>query len=339
MRNEIEDLIGLLDKTARETGFSGVVSVFEGEVERYNRAFGYREVKNKLPNLTTTLFGIASGSKVFTALGIGRLIEQGRISLETRMADIDPAYRGFIHPQATIRQLLTHTSGIYDYYDEEVIEDFDHFYVELPWYHLETPADYLPLFENRPMKFNPGERFSYSNGGYVFLGILIEKLSGQLYRDFIAEQVLHPAGMLRSGFFALNDLPENTASGYLADGHTSNIYNLPLRGGGDGGLFTCTHDLRSFWERLFSFKILAPELTAEFLRTQHAFNAERGYGLGIYKRLDDSQYYLVGGDAGVGFDSRYLVAEEICVNILSNVTDGEGSLRKAVLAWLAKRNG
>lgn len=327
----MEELISRIEQTAAETNFSGVVSMFRGSSTVFSQAFGYRDIPNRQPNTTDTLFGIASGTKLFTALGIGVLVDQGHLSLDTPVGEIDAAYAGFIDPQATIQHLLTHTSGIYDYYDEEIEQDFDHFSVAIPWSDLETPSDYTLLFEGQTMKFRPGERFSYSNGGYVFLGMLIEKLSDQLYRDFIGEHVLQAAHMGRSGFYAFNDLPENTANGYLADRRTTNIYQLPIRGGGDGGLFATTGDLRAFWESLFSHKILSEDLTRTLLDTHVTFDETDGYGCGVYKRLDGSEFSIVGGDAGVGFDSRYRVEEKLTINILSNITNGEEAMRKVAL--------
>ncbi len=327
----MDELVRRLEQRASEIRFSGVISIFKGSSTVFSEAFGHRDIKNKLPNTTRTMFGIASGTKLFTALGIGELIDQGLLSLETTVKEIDPGYKGFIDEHATIQHLLTHTSGIYDYYDEEIEQDFEHFRVDIPWSELETPSDYYPLFRDKPMKFSPGERYSYSNGGYVFLGMLIEKITGMLYRDFISEHVLKAAGMDHSGFYAFNDLPENTANGYLEDRRTINIYHLPLRGGGDGGMYTTTDDLRFFWDGLFSHRILSGELTGTFLKTHYRFNDRDGYGCGIYKRLDDSMFSILGGDAGVGFDSRYLVQEKLTINILSNITNGEDDIRDVVL--------
>lgn len=239
-----------------------------------------------------------------------------------------------IDEDATIQHLLTHTSGIYDYYDEEIEQDFENFFVEIPWYDLETPSDYYPLFQGKPMKFRSGERYSYSNGGYVFLGILIEKLTGMLYREFIREHVLQVANMHHSGFYAFNDLPENTANGYYEDRKTTNIYQLPLRGGGDGGMYTTTDDLLAFWKSLLANSILSAELTAIYLQTHVPFNERNGYGCGIYKWLDGNMFSLVGSDAGVGFDSKHLLQEKLTINILSNITDGEDAIRKVVLDFL-----
>jgi CubicO group peptidase (beta-lactamase class C family) len=327
------DLICDIEQKALETGFSGVISIFGRKSVIYNRAFGFRDVKNKVPNNTETLFGIASGTKLFTALGIGKLVELGMISLDTSVREIDAKFRTFIDGDATILNLLTHTSGMYDYYDEEIIDDFDNYFVEIPWFQLETPLDYFPLFENRPMKNRSNERYSYSNGGFVLLGMIVEKVSGTRYRDFIGTNVLDAAGMKRSGFYAFNDLPPNTAHGYKKDGRTTNVYNLPIRGGGDGGMYTTTEDLRAFWESLFSNRILSEDLTKQYLITNYEFNDASGYGCGIYKALDDTMFSIVGGDAGVGFHSAHFPSESLSVNILSNITDGEEEVGNATVAW------
>jgi len=327
MENIIKNIINI----ANDIEFYGVISIYDENSTIYNESFGCRDVKNQLLNDVGTKFGIASGTKLFTALGIGQLIDQGMLSLNTKMKDIDINYHTFIDQNATILNLLTHTSGVYDYFDEEEIEDFDHFYVDIPWYQLETPLDYYSLFEGKKMKFQTNKRFSYSNGGYVLLGIIIEHLTGLLYREFIEEYVLKPANMLDSGFFAFNDLPENTANGYLGDLQTTNIYNVPIRGGGDGGMYTTTEDLRSFWDSLFSYRILSRTLTQEYLKTRHQFNDTLGYGCGIYKRLDDSMFFIIGEDAGVGFDSRFIVPDRMIINILSNKTGGAGHIRKTIL--------
>jgi CubicO group peptidase (beta-lactamase class C family) len=330
----MRELIHRIEQAASDMRFSGVISIFKDDSTVFSRAFGYRDVKEKLDNTISTRFGIASGTKLFTALGIGVLIDQGTISLGTTMREIDQEYNGFIDGGATILQLLNHTSGIYDYYDEETEQDYDHFSVEIPWSVLETPSDYYPLFKDKAMKYPPGERYSYSNGGYVFLGLLIEKLTGSLYRDFLRDQVLQPAKMDRSGFYAFNDLPENTANGYLEDKRTTNIYQLPVRGGGDGGMYTTTDDLRAFWGNLFSYRVISEELTTTYLKTHCTLDATEGYGCGTFKRLDDSMFAIVGGDAGVGFDSRYYVQERLIVNILSNITNGNEEMKEVILRHL-----
>lgn len=156
------------------------------------------------------------------------LVERGKINYDTRVKDRVRFDLPNFADEVTIHHLLIHTSGVFDYYDEELVEDFDSFFVAVPWYSLTTPRESLPLFRNEGMRFAPGERFSYSMGGYTLLGIVIEELTKGLYRDFVAEAVLEPAGMSDSGFFLLNELPERTAVGYM-----------PM---GDGGAFRTAED-------------------------------------------------------------------------------------------------
>ena len=99
-------------------------------------------------------------------------------------------------------------------------------------------------------------------------------------------------------------------------------------------MYTTTDDLRAFWESLFSDRILSKELTETYLNTHCTFNDTDGYGCGLYKRLDDSMFSLVGGDAGVGFYSRYVLQERLTVNILSNITFGEEGIKEVVLGLL-----
>jgi CubicO group peptidase (beta-lactamase class C family) len=327
-----------ISEKAKALSFSGVISIFQEEKEIFNEAFGLADRANARKNTTTTKFGTASGTKLFTALGIGKLIDEGRLRLETTVHEIFQRSLTWIAPQATVGQLLTHTSGIFDHYDEDLITDFDNFFVDIPWYKLETPMDYLPLFEGKAPKFLPGEQFCYSNGGYLFLGIIIEKITGQLYRDYIERVVFVPAQMSDAGFYAFNQLPENTACGYKHANHETNIYNLPIRGASDGGAFTTTYDLQKFWNALLNYRILSKELTTQFLSPQVAINDSVDYGYGIYlSQLGKRKtLFIVGGDAGVGFDSLYIPEEKLLVNILSNTTNGEEDMREVIHDGLAK---
>jgi CubicO group peptidase (beta-lactamase class C family) len=337
----MDKLIQKIREKAGETSFSGVVSIFRGEEELYGESFGYADIANKRKNNVKTRFAIASGTKFFTALGIGRLIDEGRLSLDTTVREIFHKDFTYIDSQATISQLLTHTSGIYDYYDEDLEIDSENFFVDIPWYRLQTPTDYLPLFENKKPKYPPGERFSYSNGGFIFLGIIIEHVTGQLYRDYIHTHVFVPAGMDDSGYYAFNQLPKNTASGYKKsknDVPETNIYNLPVRGASDGGAYTTTYDLYNFWRALFSNKILSKQLTKAFLSPHVIVDdpIEYGYGVYISKYNGMDMFFIVGGDAGVGFDSRYIPEKEIQITIISNTTDGEEKIRDVIYSELGK---
>lgn len=322
--------------------FSGVISIFRENEVIFNNGFGLRDRSNTLKNNVETIFGIASGTKTFTAIGIIKLIEEGIIDYSTTMDEIFDEALSFCHPKATIKQLLNHTSGIYDYYDEEIITDFDNYEVSIPWFKLETPNDYYPLFESQKYKFKPGIKFSYSNGGYIFLGLIIEKLSKMKFRDFIQKKILQPVGMSSSGFYAFNNLPENVAVGYIEDEgrYLSNIYKLPIRGASDGGMYTNTKDLQLFWTSLFLNKIISKENLKQLIQSDIENPMQSGYGLGIYTSIfnDEKCYSSKGCDAGVGFNSAYIPSKKIIINILSNMTEGDDGIIEYIESEL-KSNG
>lgn len=335
-----------------EGGFSGVVHVrHRGEVV-YTRAAGYADRSNALPNTVTTRFGIASGTKFFTALAVGRLIEAGALDFSTRLVDCISV--AFDYDSAvTIRHLLTHTSGVPDYYDEEEEVDADTFSVGVPWYELRGPRDYLAVFPEAPMKFAPGARFSYSNGGYILLGIVIETLSGMSYRDFVVQEVFAPAGMERSGYFAMNQLPAETAWGYVEEaggGWHTNIYNLPIIGAADGGAFTTAGDLCKLWDAFWAGTILPPAMVEVFAAPYVKAESEGpglwyGHGLWLWRAEDapagvaseggapvgaPDEVYITGYDAGVSFNSSVWRDQELVISVLANSSGGAWPVVRAV---------
>ena len=335
----IDKLVEKVRSKAEETSFSGAVSIFNDDKPLYEEAFGYADIAEKRCNNINTRFAIASGTKFFTALGIGTLIDRGSLSLNTTVKEIFGKELSYVDSHATIANLLSHTSGIYDYYDEELDIDCEDFFVDIPWFQLETPVDYLPLFEGKLPKFNPGERYSYSNGGYVFLGIILERITGQLYRDYIHEHVFTPAGMNDSGFFSFTQLPENTAWGYKPnkDGtFNTNIYNLPIRGASDGGMYTTVGNIHRVWKSFLGYGILSEKLTDNYLTLHAVINDRFRYGFGVYMRKhpDMDMVFFGGGDAGVGFDSRYIWKKNLGFTVVSNITDGEEQIRKVILDYL-----
>ncbi len=258
----------------------------------YERAAGYADRSNKIANTLATRFGIASGTKFTTALAIGKLIAAQKLSSSTKLKDCIALNFPRYSPEITTRHLLTHTSGIPDYYDEEKIADVDTFTLSTPWYALKGPRDYLALFPDEPMKFAPGERFSYSNGGYILLGVVIEELTGMRYQEFVEQAIFQAIGMTQSGYFALNKLPEKTALGYVeeAEGWRTNIYNLPIVGASDGGTFTTVQDVATLWKAFWGYEILYKELVEIYAKPYVKAETKREhtyYGHGLWIREDE----------------------------------------------------
>ena len=327
-----------LDKIASDTGFSGGIHVRQAERDVYQKAFGYAERSNQIPNTLATRFGIASGTKFFTALAVGKLVEAGKLDFSSKVAELIPWDFQHYSREITVRHLLTHTSGIPDYFDEEKVDDFDNFTVEVPWYELKGPRDYLAVFPDEAMKFPPGERFSYSNSGYILLGVLIEESSGMPYREFVEKEIFAPVGMERSGYFAMNRLPEGTAFGYVEEegGWRTNIYNLPIIGASDGGAYTTLHDIANLWDAFWNYRILSKEIvetfTAPYVKTT-VDSADKFYGHGIWIRTgtrSDTEEYILGEDAGVSFYSGVTRAKDLLVTVMSNTTEGAWPILRAI---------
>lgn len=337
---EIARLAQTLDSLVEEQAFSGVIAVRQGDAAIYERAAGYADRSNKVANTPATRFGIASGTKFFTALAIGKMVEAGKLAFSTRLQDCIALDFPRYAPEITIEHLLTHTSGIPDYYDEEKVADFDNFTVAVPWYALRGPRDYLAVFPDEPMKFAPGERFAYSNGGYILLGVVIEELSGLKYQDFVTQEIFRASGMARSGYFAMNKLPENTALGYIEepDGWRTNIFNLPIVGASDGGAFTTAQDVAALWKAFWGGEILSKELVELYTRPHVAVKTadqDRYYGYGLWMREVAGQgrdIYFTGCDAGVSFLSSVYRAQELQITVLSNTTDGAWPIVRAIRA-------
>lgn len=320
----------LLDASLEAHAFSGVVSIRHQGQTLYQRAAGYADRSNRIANKLDTRFGIASGTKLFTALAIGKLIAAQKLSLSTRLQDCLALDFPRYSPDITIRHLLTHTSGIPDYYDEEKVTDFDHFFLSRPWYELRGPRDYLPLFPDEPMKFPPGARFSYSNGGYILLGLVIEEVTGLPYRHYVEQAIFQATGMQRSGYFAFDQLPEGTALGYIeeAGGWRTNIYNLPVVGASDGGAYTTADDLAILWKAFWENEILPQDLvevyTTPYMKAEtEGEDTYYGHGLWINtKPGGQPEVYIIGIDAGVSFRSSVKRATDLQVTVLSNTTEG-----------------
>lgn len=288
-------------------GFSGAIALYEGDRELETSCTGYADIPNARPNGEGTVFGMASGCKIFTAIGALQLAERGFFGLDEPVNSLAGGYH--VHPAITVRHLLGHTSGIPDYFDEETMDDFEALWKDKPNYRFRKPEDFFPLFIERPNKFEPGERFSYSNSGFVLLAHVIEKASGRSFPEYIRERVFEPAGMQRTGYYRLDMPPPDAAIGYIAEngGFRSNIYSIPILGGGDGGSFTNGRDMNRFWRALASGVLLGRE-TTELMLAVHAEDTGEGdrYGLGVWiDEHDDRIPFVQGFDPGVRFLSYF----------------------------------
>ncbi|MBW4081758.1 serine hydrolase [Paenibacillus sp. S150] len=324
-----KQLFATMDSEAKAAAFSGTFLVKSTSLIAASGAYGYADKAGERLNRPDTRFGIASGCKLFTAIAVCQLAEQGKLALDSKVMDIleRTAFPHF-SPDFTVHQLLTHSSGIPDYFDEDTMEDIAELWTTMPMYLLRRLEDFLPMFRELPMTFAPGTRFHYNNAGYILLGLLVEKLSGITFTDYVEESIFGACGMKDSGYFALDALPGNTAQGYIVkeDGAwTANIYSIPVKGGADGGAFVTAPDMLLLWEGLLRHKLLGPEMTA-LLLTPHVHKDEEeyyGYGVWITKRGGEVyKYHVMGYDPGVSFHSAYYPASGTAAAVLCNQSRG-----------------
>lgn len=323
-----------LTKRQKELAFSGSIYVEHEEEVLFSDAFGYADISEKIANHPGTRFSIASGSKIFTSIAICILAGEGKLDFNTRLSnclDID-----FLHfdEAVTIHHLLTHTSGVPDYFDEDEMDDYEDLWEERPMYKVRSPKDFLPMFQYKRMDDVPGIGFKYNNTGYIILGLIIEQISGMAYSDYIEQNIFQKAGMLTSGYFSADALLENTASGYIENSDGSlktNTFSLPARGGPDGGAYVTAEDFGLLWKALRDGKILSDEVKRTFLKPQVDVAEDIQYGYAGYMETSGEsvvKYIQMGYDPGVNFRAVHYPNQDHTIVVCSNKSEGAYEMLK-----------
>ncbi len=317
--SELEQAV---DALASETAFSGVVRVDDGE-PLLARAYGLAHRGYEIPNEPDTRFALASGAKGFTALTVLSLVQEGVLELSTPARALLGADLPLVGDDVTVEHLLAHRSGIGDYLDEEGELDLSDYLMPVPVHELATTEQYVAVIDDHPPKFTPGERFSYCNGGYVLLALIAERASGTPFHELVEQRVCEPAGLRDTAFLRSDELPGRVALGYLEiDGSwRSNVFHLPVRGTGDGGIYSTAVDIRSLWMAFFAGGIVSPDLVREMVRPRSTAGSER-YGLGFWLRASSDVVMLEGMDAGVSFRSAHDPGRELTATVISNTGHG-----------------
>lgn len=318
------DLERDLTALATEKQFSGVVRVDRAGETQVAAAFGLAERGFGVPNTLDTRFGLASAAKGFTALTVVGLVEEGLLELGSPVRGLLGDDLPEIDGRVTVEQLLAHRSGIGDYIDEEADLDIDDYLMPVPVHELATTEGYLPVLAGHPQKFPPGDRFSYCNSGYVVLALVAERSAGTPFHDLVRKLVLDPAGMTATAFLRSDELPGGTARGYLGlEGLRTNVLHLPVRGSGDGGVYSTVADVHTFWRALLDGRILRKERVADMLHPRSDVPEERRrYGLGFWLHGTRDAVMLEGYDAGVSFRSVHDRPSDTTFTVVSNTSEG-----------------
>jgi CubicO group peptidase (beta-lactamase class C family) len=267
------------------------------------------------------------------------LVEDGSLSLDTPARKLLGPDLPLIGGDVTVELLLSHRSGIGDYLDEEELDDIAQYVLTLPVHQLATTEGFLPMLEGHPTKFRAGERFSYCNGGYIVLALLAERASGLPFHELVEQRVCARAGMSASGYLRSDELPGGVALGYLDDESVrTNLLHLPVRGNGDGGLYSTVADLRSFWSALVAGRIIDPALVEEMLRPRNDA-ADEDYGLGFWLWPKRAAILLEGYDAGVSFRSVHQPQSDTTWTVVSNSSEGAWPVARAMPDLVSQLSG
>ncbi len=235
---------------AREA-FSGVVLLARGGEPFFQKAWGMADRDTAVPNRVDTKFNVGSIGKAFTRAAVMDFVHSGRLSLDDTVSKHLPEARIPSSDKMTVSQLLEMTSGLGDVFGQK--------YEATPKERLKTLSDFLPLFEGEKLKFEPGQGKAYSNAGYVVLGLIVEKISGRSYWDFVREHIFSPAGMTDTGPFGPNEVVANRAIGYTKTPEgtwRANTFALPARASSAGGVHSTTRDLLRFVRAVGDGRIL-----------------------------------------------------------------------------------
>lgn len=321
----MESLREAVRQHAREHAFSGVVRVDRPGESSYVEAFGLADRALGVANTPETRFGIASGTKTLTALTVLSLVADDALTLDTRARALLGADLPEIDDAVTVEHLLAHRSGIGDYVDEEDgdLEATDYL-LDIPVHRFVTAEDYLPALAGFPQKFPPGSAFAYCNSGYVVLALLAERATGTTFADLVADRVCRLAGLTHTAFLRSDELPGDAAKGYLhADGLRSNVLHLPVRGSGDGGIYTTVDDVHLLWDAALAGRVVPIAWVREMSRPRSDVpREERRYGWGLWLDLEGDGLMMEGMDAGVSFFSRREPSDGTTWTVVSNTTEG-----------------
>jgi CubicO group peptidase (beta-lactamase class C family) len=253
----LPELDALMRKLVAADAFSGAVLVAKNRKPIFAKAYGKASVTYNSLNRPDTKFNLASLNKMFTAVAIAQLAEQGKLAFDDPIAKLLPDYPNKqVAEKVTVHQLLTHTSGMGSYFGEKLIDERTKFV---------KVQDYFSLFVNEPLAFEPGKDWQYSNSGYIVLGAIIEKVSGEDYFDYVSKHIFKPAGMLNTDSYELDRDVPNVATGYtnadrkfqfqLKERRNTLIFQ-GFKGSPAGGGYSTVGDLLRFSVALREHKLL-----------------------------------------------------------------------------------
>lgn len=325
---------GLIAKLSAEDDFSGTIYVARHGRLVYAEARGLADRAWRVPNRIDTRYNLASVTKMFTAVAVAQLVEQGKLFYDSRVGDVLPDYANKAVRSVTVAQLLSHTSGLIG--GRALVEKTPE-----PQ-SARTLAPWLATFADEPLTARPGQRFDYSNAGFILLGAIIEKVSGQTYYDYVHDHVFKPAGMTRTGFFELDhDLPD-MARGYMdgpAGTRLDNIYTVTVKGAPHTGAYSTGQDMVRFSEALTHHVLLGQaSLDRLWQGVTEDPVTHREYGFGASIDHYNGQTIVSHGGGWKGVTNQFDIYPGLgyTVVVLTNIDDDPTAIAYKLREWLTQ---
>jgi CubicO group peptidase (beta-lactamase class C family) len=307
---------GYLEQAAAAGRFSGAALVAKNGKPVFTAVYGMADRDKKVPNQLGTQFRIGSMNKMFTATAVLQLVQAGKINLTDPLGKYLTDYPNKdVASKVTIHHLLTHTGGTGDFFGPE----FDKHRLE-----LRTLQDYVKLYEKRAPAFEPGSRWDYSNYGFLLLGVVVEKVSGQSYYDYVREHVFKPAGMNSTDSLPESEPVPGRSIGYTKEDGSKdwkpNTDTLPWRGTSAGGGYSTVEDLLRFASALQNHKLLNAEHT-DLLVTGKVDTPRGKYAYGFQDSTEAGVrcFGHGGGAPGMNGDLRICPASGYVIAVLANL--------------------
>ena len=314
-----------------DSNFRGNIYVVQDSKVVIEHVSGLADWANEIPNTIETKFASASAGKVFVAVAILQLIEQGKLNFENTLGKLLDIDLYDIDVDVTIEQLLNHTSGVPDYFDESMMDEYEELWIEYPNYKIRHNHDLFPLFIDKPMMYPKGQKFQYNNSGYVLLAEIIEKVTGMYFDQYLQTNIFDVCDMNGTGYYELDRLPPKCANNYIYCADTkdfrTNIFSVDAKGTGAGGAFITVKDVVNFWTNLLNEKLISKELLSKMFTKQSGDGAdpEEGYyGYGVWiidNPCGKDLVYFQGCDPGVSFISEYNPNNGMISVLVSNYGD------------------
>ncbi|HEA70824.1 serine hydrolase domain-containing protein [Maribacter litoralis] len=302
----------------KNDSFSGVILVAHNDVITERRAYGMASIEYGVPNKIVTKFNLASITKMFTAVSTLQLYEKGLLELNSPIGKYLPDYPNqLVRDSVTIHQLLTHTSGnnnSMNYWEKNNLD-------------YKNVSDFAQLFINDSLLSKPGTKYDYSGSGFVILGLIIEKVSGQDYYDYVREHIFIPSEMSHTTELEIDSIVPNKASGYTTlfgenNYLKKNDYYLS-KASPAGFHYSTIDDLFRFSKSLRNYILLKEETTELMFEPKvKGYNTNLGYGIDIDLRYNQTIQGHSGGWYGVHNELMDFMKDNYTVIILSNVDDG-----------------